>query len=135
MPTKSIPGRIVWAVEMLDIQASDQVLEIGCGHCLAASLADADFGRQRFSKVFAINVNLFWIDPTKELHVVKRLLRPEGALYIFYQPLGPAQLKPLAKKVSRNLEAGSFVVDGAIIGKGLPVASLCVIARATSESA
>ncbi|HEY3145828.1 MAG TPA: class I SAM-dependent methyltransferase, partial [Dongiaceae bacterium] len=32
-----------------------------------AALADASFGRRRFSKIFAINVNLFWIDPIREL--------------------------------------------------------------------
>ena len=112
MPAQSIPDRIVWAVATLNIEPSDEVLEIGCGHgfavplvceklqrgtltaidrspkmiaaarrrtrALAAAgkvefetvaLADADFGRRRFSRIFAVNINLFWIDPAAELPV------------------------------------------------------------------
>ena len=40
---------------------------------------------ERFDKVFAMNVNLFWVrSPTSELDLVKRLLGPGGALYLFY---------------------------------------------------
>jgi tRNA A58 N-methylase Trm61 len=39
MPTKmNIPERLRWAVEMLDIDPSDQIMEIGCGHGVAAAL-------------------------------------------------------------------------------------------------
>ena len=31
MALQTIPPRIRWAVEMMDIQPSDHVLEIGCG--------------------------------------------------------------------------------------------------------
>lgn len=42
-------------------------------------------GRERFDKIFAMNVNLFWVrSPAKELELLKRLLGPGGALYLFY---------------------------------------------------
>jgi SAM-dependent methyltransferase len=42
-------------------------------------------GRERFDKVFAMNVNLFWVrSPAKELDLIKGLLGPGGALYLFY---------------------------------------------------
>jgi SAM-dependent methyltransferase len=42
-------------------------------------------GRERFDKIFAMNVNLFWVrSPAKELELLKRLLKPGGALYLFY---------------------------------------------------
>jgi SAM-dependent methyltransferase len=41
--------------------------------------------QQRFDKVFAMNVNLFWVrSPAKELDLIKLLLAPGGALYLFY---------------------------------------------------
>ena len=94
------------------------------------ALAGADFGRRRFSKIFAINVNLFWTDPAAELPVVSKLLRPDGALYLFYQPPNPAQLKPLAAKLVRNLQG--LVVARTVFG---PNGLLCLIARAGKESA
>jgi SAM-dependent methyltransferase len=47
--------------------------------------ADVLRGRERFDKVFAMNVNLFWVrSPRRELDLIRRLLRPGGALYLFY---------------------------------------------------
>lgn len=94
------------------------------------ALADADFGRRRFSKVFAINVNLFWISPAAELPAVRKLLRPDGALYLFYQPPRPAQLKPLATKLVRNLEG--LAVGQTVLG---PNGSLCFVAHVGKEFA
>lgn len=170
MAASNIPARIAWAVDILDIRPSDQVLEIGCGRGVAASLvcerlgrgrfvaidraktmieaakkrnrahlesgkaqfltvplADADLGR-RFSKTFAINVNLFWIDPSKELPVIPGLLRPNGALYLFYQPPRPGQLGKLKERLSRNLESGGLVIRRWVSGAGAPAGTLGVIA-------
>jgi SAM-dependent methyltransferase len=80
------------------------------------ALADANFGRRRFSKIFAINVNLFWIDPGAELPVVRNLLRPGGAFYLFYEPPSATQLKPIATKLACNLEGGGFIMDRSIVG-------------------
>jgi SAM-dependent methyltransferase len=57
-------------------------------------------GRQeRFDKVFAMNVNLFWVrSPAKELDLIKRILAPGGALYLFYGYGGG----PGAGKASEN---------------------------------
>jgi SAM-dependent methyltransferase len=47
--------------------------------------ADVLQGRQRFDKIFAMNVNLFWVHrPTRELDLIRGLLDPGGALYLFY---------------------------------------------------
>jgi SAM-dependent methyltransferase len=47
--------------------------------------SDALAGVERFDKIFAMNVNLFWVrSPAKELDLLKRLLGPDGALYLFY---------------------------------------------------
>jgi SAM-dependent methyltransferase len=95
-------------------------------------LADVNFGRRRFSKIFAINVNLFWIDPTAELLVVRKLERPDGALYLFYQPPGPAQLKPIATMLACSLEGGGFIVDRTVVE---PMGCLNLIAHIGKEAA
>lgn len=96
------------------------------------TLADARFERRRFSKIFAINVNLFWIDPAAELLMVGKWLRRSGAFYLFYEPPSPAQVKPIAAKVARNLESGGFIVDRTILG---PKGRLGLIAHAAKEAA
>jgi SAM-dependent methyltransferase len=98
------------------------------------ALADADFGRRRFSKIFAINVNLFWIDPSRELPVVRKALRQDGALYLFYQPPSFGQLKLLAGKLARNLEANGFAVDRVVSSGRSPARLLYVIAHAAGSA-
>jgi len=36
--TEKIASRFIWALELLDIQPNDRILEIGCGHGVAVSL-------------------------------------------------------------------------------------------------
>lgn len=95
----------------------------------AAALVNADFARYRFSKIFAINVNVFWLDPSKELLIVRQLLRPKGALYLIYEPPSPTQLKRIGDKLTRNLEQGGFALDAAITGRAPSARAVCVIAR------
>jgi SAM-dependent methyltransferase len=127
--SRSVPERVRWAIEVLDVQPSDEILEIGpgpgmalalvCdqlvdGHIIAidrsatavrrtternaecigsgkarvvqAVLADLSFGGQCFDKIFAINVNLFWVQPDgPHFPIVANLLRPQGRLYLFYE--------------------------------------------------
>jgi SAM-dependent methyltransferase len=41
--------------------------------------------RERFDKVFAMNVNLFWVrSPATELELIRGLLGADGGLYLFY---------------------------------------------------
>ena len=76
----------------------------------AVALADADFGRQRFTKIFAINVNLFWLDPARELAVVRKVLRPGGTLYLFFQPPTAAKAREVADKLQDRLKEHRFAV-------------------------
>jgi hypothetical protein len=101
----------------------------------AVALADADFGRQRFSKIFAVNVNLFWISPRKELPMLRTLLRPDGALHLYYQPPSSTQVKPIAAKLSHLLEGYGFAIGQVISGRGSLTGALCVVARAARARA
>jgi SAM-dependent methyltransferase len=95
------------------------------------ALSEAKFGRRRFSKIFAVNVNLFWINATAELPVIAKVLRPGGALYLFYQPPSAAQLKSIAAKLARNLESGGFIVDRTVFG---PKGCMCFVAHTGKEA-
>jgi SAM-dependent methyltransferase len=56
-----------------------------------------------FDKVFAMNVNLFWVrDPARELALIRALLRPGGTLSLFYGYGTPGQ--------------GRATVPGALLG-------------------
>lgn len=67
-----------------------------------------------FDKVFAVNVNLFWTKrPTAELDLIRQLLRPNGALYLFYgygSPVGgsASSPKPAPGKLIEHLADAGF---------------------------
>ena len=169
---QKIPERLVWAVEMLEVNPADRILEIGCGHGVAAaliaerladgqiialdrsekmitaascrnaahitagkaifktaSLAGADLGDQQFNKIFAVNVNVFWQKPDKELAMIRKHLTPGGTLYLFYQPPDIRQAKPLADKVTRLLAAQDFTIKAVILNAIADSLGVCIMAQ------
>ena len=53
-------------------------VDAGRARFAALALADADFGDERFDKVFAVNVRLFRGDTGREADVLRRALAPRG---------------------------------------------------------
>lgn len=165
MTTTAAPARIRWAVETIEVQPDDMLLEIGCGggvavalvceqladghilaidrsatmieraerrngDCLAtgrasfrvATLESAELDEAGFSKIFAINVNLFWVrDPSAELAVLARSLLPDGRLLLFYEPPTIAQVEQTAAAVASALERAGFDTTTLINGRLLCV--------------
>ena len=160
MIAQTIPARIRWAVDFMDPQPSDHVLEIGCGPGAAAELicgrletgklfaidrsesgvdrtkrrnADAiKAGRltvrqidlatlrvpvKRLHKVFAFNVNLFWVrDCADEIALLHERVVPGGAVHLFYEVARADQVPTIVKGASNALSQGGFrvsVVDNA----------------------
>jgi trans-aconitate methyltransferase len=63
----------------------------------------------RYDKVFAVNVNLFWTrTPTAELALIRRLLAPGGAVYLFYEPPSADRADQLAGALPRVLADHGF---------------------------
>ena len=155
MPMQQIPARIRWAVDVLDVQPNDSVLEIGCGPGAGAELICqklstgklfaidrsesgvdrtkrrckeyVDAGRltvrqidlatlrvpvKRLNKVFAFNVNLFWVrDCADEMALLHERVGPGGAVYLFYEANRPELVPNIVKKASASLQKAGFRVS------------------------
>ncbi len=155
MSRQAIPARIRWAVDLMDVQPADHVLEIGCGPGAGAELIcsrlvsgklfaidrsesgvdrtkrrNAAFvaaGRltvrqidlatlrvpvKRLHKVFAFNVNLFWVrDCPDEIALLHERLVPGGAVFLFYEANRPELVPNIVKKASAALTEGGFRVS------------------------
>ncbi|WP_278256262.1 class I SAM-dependent methyltransferase [Nocardioides convexus] len=140
-----IPSRIRWAVDFMDVQPNDHVLEIGCGNGAAADLicrrlegkgkmfaidrseAGVDRTKQRcaehieagrltvrqidlatlrvpvkrLTKVFAFDVNLFWVrDASEEIALLHERLMPGGSVNLFFDTSRPEQVPDILAKAS-----------------------------------
>ena len=155
MAVQTIPARIRWAVELMDVQPSDSILEIGCGPGAGAELIcqrlesgklfaidrsesgvdrtkrrckqHVDSGRltvrqidlatlrvpvKRLNKVFAFNVNLFWVRACRdEVALLHERLLPGGAVYLFYEATRPELVPEIVRKTSAALTDGGFRVS------------------------
>jgi hypothetical protein len=79
------------------------------------SLAPADLlaGRDGFDMVFAMNVNVFWVrSPARELDLIKAVLKPGGALFLFYGYGTAHQVPPRVPGLLHDhLTGGGFTVE------------------------
>jgi cyclopropane fatty-acyl-phospholipid synthase-like methyltransferase len=74
------------------------------------ALESATLDDAQFDKIFAINVNAFWLRYEKPLAAVKRLLKPHGAFFIFYQQPTTAKMRDVSKVLHDNLANAGLVV-------------------------
>ena len=72
-------------------------------------VADFDPGEERFDKVFAVNVNLFWTtSATEGLACIRRALAHDARLFLFYETPTPAGARQAAGRVAEALQANGF---------------------------
>ena len=168
-------ARIQWAIELLDVQKSDRILEIGFGPGLAvremAKAATSGFiagidrselmvkqasqlnriaiqqGRVKlkhgsadkpldylldsFDKALAINSHFFWENPTLSFQEVRRVLKPEGLLFIVWQPRWAKteqEVKDSANKTSEQLSNAGFELIELKFKPLKPVTGICALA-------
>jgi trans-aconitate methyltransferase len=167
MPVQTIPPRIRWAVDLMDVQPDDQILEIGCGPGAGAEAicARLETGRlfaidrsesgvdrtkrrnakaveagrltvrqidlatlrvpvKKLTKVFAFNVNLFWVRQcADEVALLHERVVPGGAVYLFYEANRPDLVPNIVRKTSAALTSGGFRVS-VVEQKAPPVVGL-----------
>jgi trans-aconitate methyltransferase len=155
MAVQTIPARIRWAVDFMQVQPTDHILEIGCGPGAGAELICSrletgklfaidrsesgvdrtkrrcakylEAGRltvrqidlatlrvpvKRLTKVFAFNVNLFWVrDCTDEVALLHERVLPGGAVYLFFEVARPDQVPMMIEKSSAALQKAGFRVS------------------------
>jgi cyclopropane fatty-acyl-phospholipid synthase-like methyltransferase len=155
MAVQTIPARIRWAVDFMDVQPNDHVLEIGCGPGAAAELICArlesgklfaidrsesgvdrtrrrcakyvEAGRltvrqidlatlrvpvKRLTKVFAFNVNLFWVRKCEEeVALLHERVLPGGSVFLFFDATRPDQVPMMVEKTSASLQTAGFRIS------------------------
>jgi SAM-dependent methyltransferase len=99
-----------------------------------AALEQADFGDERFDKVFAFNVAPFWLQPRQALGIVAPHLVPEGAVYVFWDArhTKPGRARDLADQLSDRLRLAEFSVHQVLVKQLRPVPAVCVIGQPRS---
>lgn len=75
-----------------------------------AALEDLEEPARSFDKIFAVNVNLFWLDAAKGLDAVRKLLATDGTLFLFYEPPSLEARKKTETKLLATLTATRFDV-------------------------
>ncbi len=155
MVLQTIPARIRWSVDLMDVQPGDHVLEIGCGPGYSAELICSrletgklfaidrsesgvdrtkrrcakylESGRltvrqidlatlrvpvKRLHKVYAFNVNLFWVrDCADEVALLHERILPGGAVYLFFEVARPDQVPQIVEGASKALADAGFRVS------------------------
>jgi cyclopropane fatty-acyl-phospholipid synthase-like methyltransferase len=74
------------------------------------ALESAALGDSQFDKIFAINVNSFWLRYEKPLVAIERLLKPDGIFFIFYQQPTTAKMRQVSSVLRNNLVRSGFVI-------------------------
>lgn len=96
----------------------------------AVSLHEADFGKARFDKIFAVHVGVFLRGrPARELEIVKTHLAPGGSFHLVYQPLVPAHTREVGETLSSVLAGHGFRVEEPRIQDLSTGPAVCVIGR------
>lgn len=93
--------------------------------------ADMLVGAERFDKIFAMNVNLFWVRaPVRELGLIRAVLKPGGTLFLFYGYGTPGQGEPrVPEALFDHLADGGFSAESRTGPSVLGVAATPVRSR------
>jgi cyclopropane fatty-acyl-phospholipid synthase-like methyltransferase len=95
-----------------------------------AALEGLSVGARRFDKIYAINVNVFWVrSSTVEIGVIRKALKPGGSLYLFYEAPDAARTHAIAERVRTVLNGHGWgsTTHGTTTKRSTAIA--CLVAR------
>lgn len=97
---------------------------VAAGRATIEEVALADVPPGRFDVVFAVNVNVFWVQPTgPEVARLGELLRPGGVAHLCYEAPAAARADQVATTVTTALGAQGFAPA---VTTGATPAMVCV---------
>lgn len=108
---------------------------VAAGRLVLETIAIADFvaADQRFDKVFAVNVNVFWTSSGRvELARVRQALDPGGKVFLFYETPSAARAEQAAERVTEALRANGFEKPRIVRSGGNRVA--CIAGRTRDQA-
>lgn len=91
-----------------------------------------DPGKQRYNKILAFNVNIFWKEPRSALTAVKQSLGQKGRLYLFYELPYNANRKLEQQLVTSLIEQQFVITDKHYMGPQY-ASTFCLIAKRLDE--
>lgn len=112
---------------MIKMALKRNAVPVATGHARLLNLefTESNFKKSEFDKITSFNVNFFWKNPAVELEIIRKILKPGGSLYIFYQ--APFEItNKTADPVKSNLKKYSFETTDTIFRKMKPTSALCV---------
>lgn len=117
-------------IEMATRRNREHVAE-GRAVLRTTALEEADFGNERFDRVFAFNVAPFWLQPEDALGIVRRHLAPGGVVYLFWDArhTQPGRARELADQLGEKVRLARFSVSQVLVKDLRPVPAVCVIAQ------
>jgi ubiquinone/menaquinone biosynthesis C-methylase UbiE len=68
------------------VNRNDRFIISGIADFRTAEFASLELPEADFDTIIAFNVNFFWKNASEEMGRVRRLLKPGGSLFVFYQP-------------------------------------------------
>ncbi len=94
---------------------------------ITSDFASAAIPENTYNKILAFNVNFFWKDPTAELTLIRKCLKRNGKLYVFYQ--APYDItRAAAKPIEEKLVSHGYKIVDTIFKKMSPASAFCIIA-------
>jgi cyclopropane fatty-acyl-phospholipid synthase-like methyltransferase len=131
---EKLAGGTITAIDrsatMIEMAARRNRAQVASGKAFFQTvvLDQADLGHQRFNKIFAINVNVFWMQPARELAVVRRHLAPRGAFYLIFEPPVRQKSREIADRLTTILPENGYQIREVLFADLQKVSAVCIIA-------